>query len=662
MPKLDVKNVEDAVDKLLEINHYDYSDSRTLKRLEQELYARTSGTVKNAKKAGSSKDYTSSKSTKKRSETLANYAQKVHDKYAERYPELCIEDALFDINHVCSWDAYNILNEDYYITYAIALFMLDKLYQANRLIEAIKYLPEYEGDVEMPSFEDSCHCRELIAKMVYVIENKDKCGPFALDFKGKRTYSAVPVYDGITNRERFDSIMSMLPSGVVEQATSRFKEKSWEFFEACLDIKEHYREKEIPLLLEIKANAIKQNEKCKAMASSNMSPLSQITDNLALLNSAATYSTNSLNSCKEYLLLKRLDEMLNLLSLYDGVLDDLYKDGVLERESYDKFNAFSVKDPYEIFFGFLYLLDSGDSLPWLCNQTMFVLQSAKNQLPWAFEDDGEIPANYMGETECLYKQDYNDACLCDGPVASDTKMNLAQIVFESTKIVIPRNFSPMARLEISGFEEAEARMLEKYLALIRFANCKTQEEHLMRKAKLEVRIEKEDTSEYKREIERLKDEVTALHKDRNESRKKAEKLNQENDELKTVVKELREIITKRKVEPVEQEQTEYPYELKHRFVVYGGHPTWRKAIKPLLQNIRFIEDSVLPNSDLIRNSDAVWVQSNAIGHSFYYKILDVTRTHNIPLQYFSAASAEKCAEQIIEYDRNFETDLTPDNH
>ena len=50
---------------------------------------------------------------------------------------------------------------------------------------------------------------------------------------------------------------------------------------------------------------------------------------------------------------------------------------------------------------------------------------------------------------------------------------------------------------------------------------------------------------------------------------------------------------------------------------------------------------------MIKNADIVWVQANSIGHSKYYKILDVVRTYRIPLRYFAYASAEKCAEQIV---------------
>lgn len=40
----------------------------------------------------------------------------------------------------------------------------------------------------------------------------------------------------------------------------------------------------------------------------------------------------------------------------------------------------------------------------------------------------------------------------------------------------------------------------------------------------------------------------------------------------------------------------------------------------------------------------------AISHSAYYKIMDTVRTHNIPVHYFSYASAEKCAEQLALFD------------
>ena len=49
----------------------------------------------------------------------------------------------------------------------------------------------------------------------------------------------------------------------------------------------------------------------------------------------------------------------------------------------------------------------------------------------------------------------------------------------------------------------------------------------------------------------------------------------------------------------------------------------------------------------IKNANVIWIQTNALGHTNFYKIIDVARVHGVPVRYFSYASAVKCAEQII---------------
>lgn len=64
-------------------------------------------------------------------------------------------------------------------------------------------------------------------------------------------------------------------------------------------------------------------------------------------------------------------------------------------------------------------------------------------------------------------------------------------------------------------------------------------------------------------------------------------------------------------------------------------------------NVRFIHKDTIPNVDLIKNSDIIWIQPNSLAHAYYYSIIDIVRTHNIPVRYFSYASATKCAEQLV---------------
>ena len=87
-----------------------------------------------------------------------------------------------------------------------------------------------------------------------------------------------------------------------------------------------------------------------------------------------------------------------------------------------------------------------------------------------------------------------------------------------------------------------------------------------------------------------------------------------------------------------------------RIVVFGGHDSWAREIKPKLPDVRFVDRTVIPNAQLIRNADVIWIQTNALSHAYYYKIIEEIRKYDIPLRYFSYASATKCAEQIVQQD------------
>lgn len=99
------------------------------------------------------------------------------------------------------------------------------------------------------------------------------------------------------------------------------------------------------------------------------------------------------------------------------------------------------------------------------------------------------------------------------------------------------------------------------------------------------------------------------------------------------------------------ESIHFPCEMKHRIVVFGGHESWAREIRLKLPDVRFVDREALPNAEMIRNADVVWVQTNALAHKHFYKIIDEVRKYHIPLRYFTYASAAKCAEQLVLEDR-----------
>lgn len=91
---------------------------------------------------------------------------------------------------------------------------------------------------------------------------------------------------------------------------------------------------------------------------------------------------------------------------------------------------------------------------------------------------------------------------------------------------------------------------------------------------------------------------------------------------------------------------ELPWQVRRRVVVFGGHDSWRKAVKPLLPGARFYDREVLPDLNTIRGADVVWLQINALSHKYFYRIIDAARKNSIAVRYFGSASAKKCAVQL----------------
>lgn len=104
-------------------------------------------------------------------------------------------------------------------------------------------------------------------------------------------------------------------------------------------------------------------------------------------------------------------------------------------------------------------------------------------------------------------------------------------------------------------------------------------------------------------------------------------------------------------EPTPDTTITFPCSVRNRICIFGGYDSWRKSIKPLLPNAHFYDRNELPNVDTIRNADAVWILTNALSYSCFYKIINTAREYKIPVRYFGYASARKCAEEIVEYER-----------
>ena len=340
-------------------------------------------------------------------------------------------------------------------------------------------------------------------------------------------------------------------------------------------------------------------------------------------------------------------------------------------------NPIPVSDPFEMCFALLYLIDQGSDLPWLYGVGTGMMCEVTESLPWGIieydetEDEivfGDAVASKPSTMPDWFERKY----ISKKKDISDFPRSLAQLVYESTGCIIPRDMhrfdSKLKELSRYGVRGKDALMLLSCMTILsherrRTAALNFDEEYLRfiddlddteRDNLPEAKKEDEQTAILRAEIKRLKASLHDTEKLVRDTRKELaaakEKASIEHRELA----DLREVVFNRESELQVTEDTtsiDFPYDVKRNTLVFGGHDSWEKAVKPLLTgNVRFISRDLIFDTSIIRHADVIWIQTNAISHKQYYRIVDTARQHSKPIRYFTYASASKCAEQVAEND------------
>ena len=166
---------------------------------------------------------------------------------------------------------------------------------------------------------------------------------------------------------------------------------------------------------------------------------------------------------------------------------------------------------------------------------------------------------------------------------------------------------------------------------------------------------REENRLLQQEIKRLKKALYEAGRTVSDEKKRIEQERLAAEQEHKELADLRELVFNQQENLYEDEAVSesirFPCETKHRIVVFGGHESWAREIKPKLPDVRFVDREALPNAEMIRKADVVWIQTNALAHKHFYKIIDEVRKYHIPLRYFTYASAAKCAEQLVLEDR-----------
>ena len=644
-------------------------------------------------------------------------------------------------------------NSSIFVTIGIALFILDELKANQTLHEALLYMPDTDDELKMvelpPLFTDSVFPNNIIKSMMYLIEHRDGEHDVYLnhttakrttdtveplgsdqpeitpdDFELNTDEKASKIHEHATNmtyRERMDKVLSLMSPQTRETAANRFKETYYRYLETvfgiiepiCKDIDEHHSQmlvhskrlaaidKELEETRQKKKKdliANRQKPNCLCLMKPEIS--TKLTSSYPLTYDGYSYNDiESLYKRWESIRgeLARVQEETKALEQKYGEFLYYIENGHNHRFRYteihqeiEPMNKFRIGNPYEIAFGYFYLLDRGDNIVWLVETAGALLDIVVSHFAWTAplnstlrkllqEEAPESPetkntegrfADHAAADNRLYEKrytDYYDWILCDYDkvVPKDLlKQNICQIAFELGNVVMPRTLTECDNkhskaLRKSGISRKNSQTIQ---AMIETNYLMSQKADLHLFSENNHENTSDQTNALKKKVTQLTDDLaeakTSLHNANKRLKEEQGRAQQIEDNAKmehAELIELRELIYKiqndiEHNEPESEKNIELPYTPKQNVVIYGGHATWLKAIRPLLPNVRIIEPGTKPDELLIRNADVVWMQSNAMPHTYYGKIMNVVRSQKIPVKYFAYASAEKCARQLAEDD------------
>ena len=298
-------------------------------------------------------------------------------------------------------------------------------------------------------------------------------------------------------------------------------------------------------------------------------------------------------------------------------------------------------------------------------------------LPWGLSDYSEMEDPYWEDMPPIASKipDFPDWYQRDFAWKGDDEYDarsLAQIVYEATGCLMPRDLhrydAMLKDLGKYGIKQNKAiAMLYCMLALSnarRRVNPNNLEADYMRVISHEEPVAEttpadwaEQKAALEKQIQQLRSALHTAEKSAEESKRKLEQQQKQAEAEHRELADLREIVFNQEDDtssdgeaPIDSKV--YPYTVQKSTVVFGGHETWVKALKPLLKgDIKFIAREMKIDVSLVRYADVIWIQSNAIPHRSYYSIVNTARKLGKPIRYFTNASAAKCAEQIVENDK-----------
>lgn len=619
-------------------------------------------------------DFTNARMNR-RIQATVKYRDKAVKLLADKLSQKEIEELFAYSNTMILRGGYNAVDHNRFVTLAAAIWILDQLSLQGCLQKAFPYLPEVDEDELLcPYVVHPQYDQELICSMVKLLlyRNRDSYGGLGLE-----THESTLVADSLQPgklRSNFDAIMALLDQDAIALTVEKYEDKVWEFYKLTIPAAS----------LVDKAYELLQQELeslQKAPVSPDI-PACMVRPNLMLL------PKNDELEKKAELLRRKLRRFETTGTFTEfGLANSREKTAksfsdVIGKTLAEKLIDFSVDDPFEMAFALFYLLDTGSDIPWLFYGSICVAYTLVDQLPFdtklakvgEMELQPELIRSLYTHRFSGYRWDDMHDCRQE-PVQREKATNLAQLLYENAYAIYPRITGSLPQLdqyfEDMGLEDPNQK--EAYQLLLYLLRSGNERSESLRtfwwesQAATDEPENAEDTEDiallhkqYKELLQRNSELRMALHEEtrsKKQVRKDICQVQADNDRLRQELADLRDLIFSQQAEmPPQTEENcavQFPVKTSRRIVSFGGHPNWIRDMKALLPDIAYFSAEVIPNKDILRNADVVWVQTQYISHAAFYRIVSALG-QNTQLRYFSSKSARSCAEQIATSENNLQ--------
>ena len=528
---------------------------------------------------------------------------------------------------------------------------------------------DYSKNVQenMPPIETPDLDRKMIASVNTIVQKRIGGNRFSYE-----DYSCH--FDGSDMwHNKFNAMLSYVPQELINDAVLRFKDVFWTTLRVSYENAKTYNDKLDDCL--VKENSLRKQYNDTIDLIHREVNRSRKEGNNTVQNGPQTY-----NFPAEYKIKQLIDE-LNRLRNSIFACDKRYH---RERLNMDKaFRMIELDYPYietdvlEMCFAFIYLMDNDDDILWVFHACEVFVRYICRNMPWRFAlPSGRYTINQpidlnLDSEFCQYWTENKYIAKSIGMEYDSSTMSLAHFACafsnvivsdylyldeESTNwalLMIEYGFSKDTVFSTIGLLNAIKRMKKinewKTEAKQRITSGLYQDMDTLRD---ECTKKDETIEQLNKEIRHVRNHIRISEKCLVEAMEDLSKAEEKNASINKELAALREIIFNQDDEHNDDEvdATGLPYAVKGSILIIGGHPSWIKAIKPMLSgDVKYLGGGEFNfDTSVVKNADSIWIQTNCLSHPMYYSVIDIARANKKAVNYFTNASASKCAMAIME--------------